>query len=126
MEKGNLKKSKLTIALYVLASLILVYGVYNIVVVVEYINTTAQTYEITAMDAFNYLVSSVINYFVYAILIYAAAVINDGIRALNPANYLTEAEIEAKEAAKAEKAAAKAAIETKEVSAENKEEVEEK
>ena len=126
MEKGNLKKSKLTIALYVLASLILVYGVYNIVVVVEYINTTAQTYEITAMDAFNYLVSSVINYFVYAILIYVAAVINDGIRALNPANYLTEAEIEAKEAAKAEKAAAKAAVEIKEVSTENKEEVEEK
>jgi hypothetical protein len=104
MEKGKLKKSKLIIALYVIAALIAVYGVYNIVIVVDYINTTAQTYDITAMDSFNYLVSSVIHYFVFALLIYMAAVIYNGIRALDPANYLSQAEIEAKEAAKAKKA----------------------
>ena len=107
MEKGTLKKSKLTIALYVIAALVVVYGVYNVVTVVEYINTTASSYDVSKLDAFNYLVSSVLNYFVYAILIYVAAVIHNGVRALNPANYLSEAEVEEIEAAKIAKAAAK-------------------
>lgn len=123
MEKGTLRTSKLTIALYVIAAAIVVYGIYSISSVVAYINTTSASYDITMADAFNYVVSSVINYFVYALLIYVAAVINNGVRALNPANYLSEAEVEAKEAAKAAKEAAKATKETVKSEATDKEEV---
>jgi len=115
MEKRKLKKSKLNIILYVISALILVYGVYTITTVVEYLNVSAQSYDITGFEAFNYILSSVINYFVYALLIYVAAVIHNGVRALNPANYLSEAEAEAKEAAKLQKEADKETDEKEEV-----------
>ncbi|MBK5254321.1 MAG: hypothetical protein JJE03_07705 [Peptostreptococcaceae bacterium] len=116
MEKGTLRTSKLTIVLYVIAAAIVVYGIYSTASVVSYINTETASYDITMADAFNYIVSTVLNYFVYALLIFVAAVINNGVRALNPANYLSEAEVEAKEAEKA----AKNAVRSEEI---NKEEI---
>ena len=111
--KKKLKRSKLSVTFYVIACILLVYAVYSMFSTVSYLNTYFTTYGTSIGanlgDAIPYIISNSIVYLVYAVLVFMGAVIFDAVRALDPANCLTEAEIAAKEREKQQKAAAKAA-----------------
>lgn len=113
--KKNLKKSKLSITFYVIACILLVYAVYSIFGSIAYLNTYFKTYGTSLGanlgDAIPYILSNSIVYLIYAILVFIGAVVYDEVRALNPANCYTKAELAAKEAEAKKKEEAKAAVE---------------
>lgn len=102
--KKNLKKSKLSITFYVIACILLVYAVYSIFGSIAYLNTYFKTYGTSLGanlgDAIPYILSNSIVYLIYAILVFIGAVVYDEVRALNPANCYTKAELAAKAAEK--------------------------
>ena len=115
--KKNLKRSKLSVTFYVIACILLVYAVYSIFGSIAYLNTYFKTYGTSLGanlgDAIPYILSNSIVYLIYAILVFIGAVVYDEVRALNPANCYTKAELAAKEAEakKKEEAKVKAAVE---------------
>ena len=100
--KKNLKRSKLSVTFYVIACILLVYAVYSIFGSIAYLNTYFKTYGTSLGanlgDAIPYILSNSIVYLIYAILVFIGAVVYDEVRALNPANCYTKAELAAKEA----------------------------
>lgn len=121
MSEKKLIKSPVVIALYVIAALVLVYCFYLIGSTVSYINSYYSSYSMSpqAGEIITYVLQSVYQPLIGAVLLAVAGYILNEVRALNPAYYATEEEIAAakaakaaaKEAAKAEKAAKEATVE---------------
>jgi len=112
MEEKKLIKSPIVIALYVVAALALIYTFYQIGSTVKYINSYYSSYGMSAGfgETLTYVLQSVFQPLVSTVLVAAAAVILNEVRALNPENYATAEELAAKKEAKAiKKANAKAA-----------------
>lgn len=110
MNEKKLRKSPVVIALYVVAALVLIYAVYLVGSTVSYISSYYGQYGATpgVGETVGYVMQSVYQPLVMAILLGAAGYILNEVRALNPAYYATKEEIEA---AKAAKKAAKAKTE---------------
>lgn len=70
------RASGLVIALYVIAAILMAVWIYMIIVNVIYINNYAASYGISVsdmkMDAFQYVVTGSISYFVYGLLVFCA------------------------------------------------------
>ena len=109
MNNKKLKTSKVTIGLYVCTGIISVYALYAIFNSITYLRnyfiTTGSSIGEHFGDAFSYILNQSLSYFVFAVLIFAASVILTEVRKLNPENYVSEDEMQALAAAKAEKAA---------------------
>lgn len=110
MNEKKLRKSPVVIALYAVAALVLLYSVYLVGSTVSYISSYYGQYGATPGlgETVGYVMQSVYQPLVMAILLGAAGYILNEVRALNPAYYATKEEIEAAKAAKAAKKAAKA------------------
>lgn len=123
MEK-KLRKSTLEIVLYVITILLLVYTCYTVGSTIKYIISYSSSYGITpgVGETVGYVLQSVFEPLVFTILVFASARILNEVRALNPAYYTTDEEIQA---AKEVKNAAKANVEEMavEVETEVKEEI---
>lgn len=109
MNEKKLRKSPVVIALYAVAALVLIYSVYLVGSTVSYIASYYGQYGATPGfgETVGYVMQSVYQPLVMAILLGAAGYILNEVRALNPAYYATKEEIEA---AKAAKKAAKAKL----------------
>ena len=109
MNNKKLKTSKVTIGLYVCTGIVSVYALYAIFNSITYLRnyfiTTGSSIGEHFGDAFSYILNQSLSYFVFAVLIFAASVILTEVRKLNPENYVSEDEMQALAAAKAEKAA---------------------
>lgn len=102
MNEKKLRKSPVVIALYVVAALVLIYAVYLVGSTVSYISSYYGQYGATPGfgETVGYVMQSVYQPLVMAILLGAAGYILNEVRALNPAYYATKEEIEAAKAAK--------------------------
>ena len=102
MNEKKLRKSPVVIALYVVAALVLIYAVYLVGSTVSYISSYYGQYGATpgVGETVGYVMQSVYQPLVMAILLGAAGYILNEVRALNPAYYATKEEIEAAKAAK--------------------------
>lgn len=109
MNNKKLKTSKVTIGLYVCTGIVSVYALYAIFNSITYLRNYFKTYGSSIGehfgDALSYILNQSLSYFVFAVLIFAASVILTEVRKLNPENYVSEDEMQALAAAKAEKAA---------------------
>lgn len=115
------RRSGIAIVCYILSALMLVYTCYLIGNTISTINNYYAQYEMSATfgETFGYIVQSALEPLIHAIVFFMLAYILDTVRKNNPANYLSDAEIEeakiakkeakeAKKFAKGEAAAAKA------------------
>lgn len=107
MNEKKLRKSPVVIALYVLAALTLVYSFYLIGSTISYIISYYSSYSMNPEigETVTYVLQSVYQPLIGAVLLAAAAFTLNEVRALNPAYYATDEEIAAAKAAKKEKKA---------------------
>lgn len=125
MNEKKLRKSPIVIAMYVIAALVFVYCLYLLRSTLSYISSYYESYnmEVQVGEVVSYILQSVFQPFVSAVLLASAGYILNEVRALNPAYYTTKEEIEAAKAAKAAKKAEKEAAKKAEKEAkESKEE----
>jgi uncharacterized membrane protein len=117
------KKSPVAIICYLLSAAMLIYTCYMIGNTVHTINEYYAQYEMSASlgEYVTYLLQSALDPMVYTVIFFMLGYILDAVRKNNPANFVSEAEIEeaknakkeakdAKQAAKAEAAAAKSQV----------------
>jgi len=113
MDKKVLKKSPLTIVLYVIAAILLIYAFYMVGSTITYLHSYFSAYGSSFSKnlgtSIGYICTQSLVYFVYAIIVFVAAKIYNEVRALNDKNYLSAAESKAILKAKEAKAEAKAA-----------------
>ena len=102
MNEKKLRKSPVVIALYAVAALVLIYSIYLVGSTVSYIASYYGQYGATPGlgETVGYVMQSVYQPLVMAILLGAAGYILNEVRALNPAYYATKEELEALKAAK--------------------------
>lgn len=102
MNEKKLRKSPIVIALYVLAVLVLVYAAVLAVGSVKYVVSYYSQYSMSPAfgETVSYVLSSVYQPLIMAVLVAVAGYILNEVRALNPAYYATKEELEAIKAAK--------------------------
>ena len=114
MNNKKLKTSKVTIGLYACTGIVSVYALYAIFNSITYLRNYFKTYVSTIGehfgDALSYILNQSLSYIVFAVLLFVASVILTEVRKLNPENYISDEEMQAILAAKAEKAARAAEI----------------
>lgn len=107
MNNKKLKSSKITIGLYVCTGIVSVYALYAIFNSITYLRNYFKTYGSSIGehfgDALAYILNQSLSYIVFAILLFAASVVLNEVRKLNPDNYISDEEMQALAAAKAEK-----------------------
>lgn len=122
MNNKKLKMSKVTIGIYVCTGIISVYALYaifnSITYLRNYFNTTGSSIGEHFGDAISYILNQSLSYIVFAVLLFVSSVILTEVRKLNPENYISDEEMQAIAAVKAEKAAR--AAEAKAMKAEEK------
>lgn len=125
MNEKKLRKSPVTIILFVLAAIMLVYTLYLVGSTIAYIINYYAQYGMSPQigESVGYVLQAVYQPLSLAALLGAAAFILKEVRALNPANYVTKEELEAAKAAK--KAVKNATKEVEVETAEAKEEANE-
>lgn len=101
MEKKYIK-SKLVIALYVVAALLLIYGCYLIGSTIAYVISYYSSYSMSPAfsETVGYVLQAAYQPLVLAAIVFAGAKILNEVRMLNPGYYATEEEIAAAKAAK--------------------------
>lgn len=119
MNEKKLRKSPVTIILFVLAAIMLIYALYLVGSTIAYIVNYYAQYGMSPQlgESVGYVLQSTYQPLGLAILIGAAGFILKEVRALNPANYVTKEEIAVAKAAKTVEVA------TEEVATEETEEV---
>ena len=102
MNNKTLRKSPVVIGLYVCAALLLIYAIVQAGGSIKYVVSYYSQYEMTPnfAETAGYVLSSVYQQIVLAVLLAAAGYILNEVRALNPAYYATKEELEAAKAAK--------------------------
>lgn len=114
MNNKKLKTSKVTIGLYACTGIVSVYALYAIFNSITYLRNYFKTYGSSIGDHFgdalSYILNQSLSYIVFAVLLFVASVILTEVRKLNPENYISDEEMQAILAAKAEKAARAAEI----------------
>lgn len=114
MNNKKLKTSKVTIGLYACTGIVSVYALYAIFNSITYLRNYFKTYGSSIGehfgDALSYILNQSLSYIVFAVLLFVASVILTEVRKLNPENYISDEEMQAILAAKAEKAARAAEI----------------
>lgn len=107
MNNKKLKRSKVTIGLYVCTGIVSVYALYAIFNSISYLRNYFKTYGSTIGqhfgDALSYILNQSLSYIVFAVLLFTASVVLTEVRKLNPDNYMSAEELALIEAAKAEK-----------------------
>ena len=107
MNNKKLKSSKITIGLYVCTGIVSVSALYAIFNSITYLRNYFKTYGSSIGehfgDALAYILNQSLSYIVFAILLFAASVVLNEVRKLNPDNYISDEEMQALAAAKAEK-----------------------
>lgn len=111
MKNKALKRSPLSIVLYVLSAVLLVYAVYMVFSTVNYLSSYFQTYSTTIGsnlgDSFNYILTNTLSYFLYAVFLFTAGKVYDAVRALDSSNFESEADLAAKKKAREDQKKAK-------------------
>lgn len=114
MNNKKLKTSKVTIGLYACTGIVSVYALYAIFNSITYLRNYFKTYGSSIGEHFgnalSYILNQSLSYIVFAVLLFVASVILTEVRKLNPENYISDEEMQAILAAKAEKAARAAEI----------------
>ena len=109
----KLKKSPVSIVCYVIAALSLIYALYAIVSGYSYLNSYFSAYGTSIGanlgDAATYMLSQSFTPLCFAVMVFMCGHINEGVRALNPDNYVDvvvvdKAEADTDEASEAEPA----------------------
>ena len=107
MNNKKLKRSKVTIGLYVCTGIVSVYALYAIFNSISYLRNYFKTYGSTIGqhfgDALSYILNQSLSYIVFAVLLFTVSVVLTEVRKLNPDNYMSAEELALIEAAKAEK-----------------------
>ena len=105
MNNKKLKRSKVTIGLYVCTGIVSVYALYAIFNSISYLRNYFKTYGSTIGQHFGDALSYILNlsYIVFAVLLFTVSVVLTEVRKLNPDNYMSAEELALIEAAKAEK-----------------------
>lgn len=107
MNNKTLKRSKVTIGLYVCTGIVSVYALYAIFNSISYLRNYFKTYGSTIGqhfgDALSYILNQSLSYIVFAVLLFTVSVVLTEVRKLNPDNYMSAEELALIEAAKAEK-----------------------
>ncbi len=100
MKKKDTNLSKLTITLYVIAAIVLLYGVYAFASGLSYLSNYYRAYGLTLASSFGetlkFLFNNTALYIVYAVLLYASGRIYEKVRFLVPAD---DAAVKSEEAA---------------------------
>ncbi len=114
MNDKKFRRSGIAIACYAIAGIVMLYAFYSIgstiSYLVEYFGQYGMSITDNFGDAFSYIVSAALQPIIMSVLVFMAGYILEEVRSQNPAYYVTDAELAAAKAAKAEaKAAAKAA-----------------
>lgn len=106
MNEKKFRRSPIAIACYVIAAIGMIYSIYTIGSTVAYLNEYFASYGMTVAgnlkDALGYVLSSVVQPFSFAVIIFVAGYILDEVRALNPAYYYVPSEKPSKKAKKDE------------------------
>lgn len=121
MNEKKLRKSPIAIACYVISALLLIYTVYSVVSAAAYLSQYFAAYGSTISanlgDSVSTILSSALQPFCFAVVIFVAAKILEELRSQNPIYYVSKTEIDAakkaKEAKKAEIAREKAEAKAK-------------
>ena len=109
----KLKKSPVSIVCYVIAALSLIYALYALVSGYSYLNSYFSAYGTSIGanlgDAATYMLSQSFTPLCFAVMVFMCGHINEGVRALNPDNYVDvvvvdKAEADTDEASEAEPA----------------------
>ena len=102
MNNKKLKRSKVTIGLYVCTGIVSVYALYAIFNSISYLRNYFKTYGST-IGQHSYILNQSLSYIVFAVLLFTVSVVLTEVRKLNPDNYMSAEELALIEAAKAEK-----------------------
>lgn len=115
----KLKKSPVSIVCYVIAALSLIYALYALVSGYSYLNSYFSAYGTSIGanlgDAATYMLSQSFTPLCFAVMVFMCGHINEGVRALNPENYV---EVEVVEKTDADEASEAEPVELAEVEAE--------
>ena len=107
----KLKKSPVSIVCYVIAALSLIYALYALVSGYSYLNSYFSAYGTSIGanlgDAATYMLSQSFTPLCFAVMVFMCGHINEGVRALNPENYV---EVEVVEKTDADEASEEEAV----------------
>ena len=119
IDMKKLKKSPVSIVCYVIAALSLIYALYALVSGYSYLNSYFSAYGTSIGanlgDAATYMLSQSFTPLCFAVMVFMCGHINEGVRALNPENYV---EVEVVEKTYADESSEAEPVELAEVEAE--------
>lgn len=111
IDMKKLKKSPVSIVCYVIAALSLIYALYALVSGYSYLNSYFSAYGTSIGanlgDAATYMLSQSFTPLCFAVMVFMCGHINEGVRALNPENYV---EVEVVEKTDADEASEEEAV----------------